>query len=102
VLGLYGGSDARVDATVGPAAQEMKRLGKSFEYTMFEGAGHGFVRAQDGMSGANLKATQQAWPRVVRFLKQNLVSAVPFRDGADFRATLVAVNLKCICGRRGS
>jgi dienelactone hydrolase len=75
VLSLYGGNDARVDMTIPPAAQELKRLGKSFDYTMFEGAGHAFFRVQDGQSGANLKATQQAWPRMVTFLKKNLESS---------------------------
>ena len=97
VLGLYGGSDARVDATVGPAAREMKRLGKSFEYTMFEGAGHAFARAQDGQSGANLRALQRAWPHMVQFLKQNLASAVSLWDGGEVKATPVGMDLRCVC-----
>ncbi len=72
VLGLYGSDDARVNATVGPADAEMKRLGKSYEPNTYEGAGHGFLRGQDGREGANLKATQQAWPRTVAFLKEHL------------------------------
>jgi carboxymethylenebutenolidase len=72
VLGLYGADDARVNATVGPAEAEMKKLGKSYEPNTYEGAGHGFLRQQDGRDGANLKATQKAWPRTVAFLRQNL------------------------------
>ncbi len=72
VLGNYGGDDARVNATVGPAEAEMKKLGKTYEPHTYEGAGHGFLRQQDGRDGANLKATQQAWPRTVAFLRQNL------------------------------
>ena len=72
VLGNYGGDDARVNATVGPAEAEMKKLGKSYEPHTYEGAGHGFLRQQDGRDGANLKATQQAWPRTVAFLKKYL------------------------------
>ena len=72
VLGLYGSDDARVNATVGPAEAEMKKLGKTYEVHTYEGAGHGFLRAQDGREGANLKATQQAWPRTVAFLKEHL------------------------------
>jgi hypothetical protein len=98
MLGLYGGNDARVDMTVPPAAQEMKRLGKSFDYTMFEGAGHAFFRAQDGQSGANLKATQQGWPRMVQFLKKNLETGVSRSD--DNRTELLAavMSLKSVCG----
>ena len=72
VLGLYGGADARVNATIAPAEAEMKRLGKPYEPHVYEGAGHGFLRAQEGRDGANLKATQQAWPRTVAFLKTHL------------------------------
>jgi carboxymethylenebutenolidase len=74
VLGHYGGDDARVDATVPPVQTEMKRLGKSFEVHTYEGAGHGFLRDQTGRDGANLKATQEAWPRTVAFLKEKLKS----------------------------
>jgi len=72
VLGLYGGDDARVDATIPPAEAEMKKLGKTYEPHLFEGAGHGFLRAQDDRDGANLKATKQAWPRTIAFLRGEL------------------------------
>jgi carboxymethylenebutenolidase len=72
VLGLYGSDDERVDATVGPAEAEMKKLGKTYEVHTYEGAGHGFLRQQSGRDGANLKATQQAWPRTIAFLRQVL------------------------------
>ncbi len=70
VLGLYGGDDARVGATVGPASVELKKLGKTFEYEMYDGAGHGFLRAQSDRDGANLRATEKAWPRMLAFLKK--------------------------------
>ena len=72
VLGLYGGDDSRVDATVPPAEAEMKKLGKTYEPHLYEGAGHGFLRAQDDREGANLRATRQAWPRTVAFLSEQL------------------------------
>jgi carboxymethylenebutenolidase len=72
VLGNYGGDDARVNATVGPAEAEMKKLGKTYEPHTYEGAGHGFLRQQDGREGANLKATRQARPRTVAFFKKYL------------------------------
>jgi carboxymethylenebutenolidase len=72
VLGHYGGDDARVNATVPPAEAEMKKLGRTYEPHTYEGAGHGFLRAQDDRAGANLKATQQAWPRTLEFLRQHL------------------------------
>ena len=72
VLGHYGGDDARVNATIAPAQAEMKKLGKTYEPHVYEGAGHGFLRAQTGREGANLKATQQAWPRTIAFLRERL------------------------------
>jgi carboxymethylenebutenolidase len=72
VLGLYGGDDARVAATIPPAETEMKKLGKTYEPHLYEGAGHGFLRAQDDREGANLKATRQAWPRTASFLREQL------------------------------
>jgi carboxymethylenebutenolidase len=72
VLGHYGGDDARVDATIPPAEAEMKKLGKTYEPHVYEGAGHGFLRAQDDRDGANLKATKQAWPRTISFLRDQL------------------------------
>ena len=72
VLGLYGEDDARVNATVPPAQEAMKKLGKVYEVHTYAGAGHGFLRAQSGREGANLKATQQAWPAMLAFLKTHL------------------------------
>jgi carboxymethylenebutenolidase len=76
VLGLYGGSDARVTSTVPAADALMKKLGKRYEYEIFDGASHAFFRAQDGQSGANLNATQKGWPRMVQFLKQSFSTGV--------------------------
>ena len=72
VLGLYGENDARVNATIDGAKAEMAKLGKVFEPHIFPGAGHGFLRAQSGQAGANLKATQQAWPTMLAFFKKHL------------------------------
>lgn len=72
VLGLYGGEDARVDATIPPADSVMRALGKQYTYSIFAGAGHGFLRGQDQMGGANLVAARAAWPRTIDFLRTNL------------------------------
>ncbi len=74
VLGLYGSDDARVNATVPPAEEQMAALGKVFEVETYEGAGHGFLRAQEAREGRNLTAASQAWPRTVRFFRQHLGS----------------------------
>jgi carboxymethylenebutenolidase len=71
VLGLYGGDDARVDATIAPTRTTMKELGKSYDPHVYEGAGHGFLRAQSG-SEANRRAAEQAWPLTLTFLREHL------------------------------
>ena len=71
VLGLYGGNDQRVNATIEPAQEKMKAGGKRYDVKVYEGAGHGFLRQQDGQNGANAKAAQQAWAETIRFLREN-------------------------------
>ena len=73
VLGLYGGNDARINATIPATDSTMKRLGKPYEFHIFDGAGHGFLGNQDG-NAANLAASQRAWPMTVAFLKAKLGS----------------------------
>ena len=72
VLGLYGGNDARVDATIPTAEENMKKNGKSYQPNIFEGAGHGFLRQQTGANGANMKATEKAWPMTIEFFRKYL------------------------------
>jgi carboxymethylenebutenolidase len=72
VLGLYGGNDARVSSTVPGADSAMKALGKTYEHFIFDGAGHGFLRAQDGQNGANGAAAAQAWPKTVAWFDKYL------------------------------
>ena len=70
IIGFYGGNDARVTSTVEPTAAEMKKLGKSYESHVMEGAGHGFLKGQ-ASSEANGKAAADAWPLTIAFLKKN-------------------------------
>lgn len=72
VLGLYGGNDARINATLPRTIEAMMKHGKTYEFHTFEGAGHGFTSRQDGAGGANLSATQHAWPLVLTFLRRHL------------------------------
>ncbi len=72
VLGLYGGSDARVGATVPPADSAMRAIGKTFSHYSYEDAAHGFLRQQGGQAGANLTATKQAWPATIAWFRKYL------------------------------
>ena len=74
VLGLYGGNDARVNATIPPADTALRALGRTYVYTLYPGAGHGFLRQQSGMDGANMAAARAAWPATIAWFKKYLGS----------------------------
>ena len=71
VLGLYGGNDARINATIPATDSTMKALGKSYEHHIFDGAGHGFLRGQDG-NAPNATAAAAAWPKTIAFFRAKL------------------------------
>ncbi len=73
VYGFYGGNDARVDATIPQATEEMKQLGKTYDPVIYEGAGHGFMRAGEAPDAteANKKARDESWVRLKKLLKQH-------------------------------
>ncbi|MDQ2765983.1 MAG: dienelactone hydrolase family protein [Gemmatimonadota bacterium] len=76
VLGLYGGTDARIALTVPGTDSALKALGRTYAHTIFPGAAHGFLRAQlqpDGsIMQANADATRQAWPATIAWFKKYL------------------------------
>jgi carboxymethylenebutenolidase len=74
VLGLYGGNDARVNATIAPADSALRALGRTYAYNVYPGAGHGFLRQQSGMDGANMAAARAAWPATVAWFRKYLGS----------------------------
>jgi carboxymethylenebutenolidase len=47
IYGFYGGNDARINSTLPATAAAMSELSKTFEQVIYEGAGHGFMRAGD-------------------------------------------------------
>jgi carboxymethylenebutenolidase len=74
VLGLYGGNDNRVNATIAPADSALRALGRTYAYNIYPGAGHGFLRQQTGMEGANLAASRAAWPATIGWFRKYLGS----------------------------
>jgi carboxymethylenebutenolidase len=72
VQGHYGSDDARVNATIEPAKKRLAERKRAYEANLYEGAGHGFLRQQSGREGANLKASQAAWPKAIAFLRKHL------------------------------
>jgi len=70
VYGAYGGNDNRVSSSVPNTAELMKAAGKIYEPVIYEGAGHGFMRAGEDPTApetnkeANKKARDQGWERM--------------------------------------
>jgi carboxymethylenebutenolidase len=65
VYGFYGGNDARISATVPATGEMMKKLGKTYDPVVYDGAGHGFMRAGEDPKGlaGNKQAQAAAWAR---------------------------------------
>jgi carboxymethylenebutenolidase len=72
VYGFYGGNDARITSTVPKATDAMKKLGKTYDSVIYEGAGHGFMRTgeEPNAKAADKKAHDEAWARWKTLLKQ--------------------------------
>lgn len=71
VYGFYAGNDARVTSTVPATTDAMKAAGKFYEPVIYDGAGHGFMRAGEDPTNpnpANKTAREQAFPRLVKLL----------------------------------
>jgi carboxymethylenebutenolidase len=80
VMLLNGSKDARIAAAMPAVDSMMHALGKSYVGRSYEGAVHGFLRAQDDPKAqrdpaeeqANLAAARDAWPRTIAFLRKQL------------------------------
>lgn len=72
VYGFYGGNDNRVNATIPKSTELMQKAGKTYEPVIYEGAGHGFMRAGEApdANAANKKAREEAWTRWKELLKK--------------------------------
>lgn len=70
VYGFYAANDARITSTVDGTKTAMKAAGKSYEPVIYDGAGHGFMRAGEGpdASAANSAARQSAFRRWVELM----------------------------------
>ena len=65
VYGFYAGNDARIGATLPDTREQMKAAGKTYEAVVYDGAGHGFMRAGEAPDAeeGNRKARTEAWLR---------------------------------------
>jgi carboxymethylenebutenolidase len=53
VYGFYAGSDARISSTVPDAKTAMAAAGKKYDPVIYDGAGHGFMRAGEDPTNTN-------------------------------------------------
>ncbi|MBV6523089.1 MAG: hypothetical protein MNPFHGCM_03256 [Gemmatimonadaceae bacterium] len=80
VMLLNGSKDARISAAMPALDSIMKALKKDYSAMNYEGAVHGFLRAQadpkatrdETEEQANLAAAKDAWPRTIAFLRKSL------------------------------
>lgn len=72
VYGYYGGDDNRVNATIEQTEKLMKAAGKTYEYEIYKGAGHAFMRSgsQPDADKANREAHNAAGKRLLDLLKK--------------------------------
>lgn len=80
VMLLSGSKDARIGAAMPAVAAYMKAHNKEYTGINYEGAVHGFLRAQNDPKqtrdqveeAANMAATRDGWSRTIAFLKKHL------------------------------
>ena len=72
VYGFYAGNDARISSTVPATTAAMKAAGKVYEPVVYDGAGHGFMRAGEAPDAtpANKKAREDGFARMLVLLKK--------------------------------
>lgn len=72
VYGFYAGNDARISSTVPGTTSAMKAAGKKYEPVIYDGAGHGFMRAGEdpgNTNPANVTARKEGLARLLKLLK---------------------------------
>ncbi len=72
VYGFYGGNDNRVNSTIAFSEEQMKANGLEYNYVIYDGAGHAFMRRGDDpeADGPNKEARDKAFDRLSNLLGQ--------------------------------
>ncbi len=73
VYGFYAGNDARITATVPDTKRAMAAAGKKYDPVIYDGAGHGFMRAGEDPANtnpANTTAREEGLKRLEMVLKE--------------------------------
>lgn len=66
-LGVYAENDARINAGLPDAVAALRQAGKDYQYAVYPGVGHGFLRSRD-----NPAVADRAWTNIVEFLQREL------------------------------
>jgi len=71
VYGFYGGADERINATIPTSEEAVRAAGKTYEYVIYEGAGHAFMRLgeDENATPANASARAAAFERMKKILE---------------------------------
>jgi len=108
VYGFYAGNDARISATVPATTEKMKADGKKYDPVIYEGAGHGFMRAgqQPDATDANKKAWEEGFKKMTGIISGggsaslarpahgSAVAAKATRDAKRHTAAVKTVSVK--------
>ncbi len=74
LLGIFGNDDANPDpAQVNTIEEELKRLGKDYEFHRYDGAGHGFFAVD--RPGYRSAQAVEGWKQVFAFYEKHLMTA---------------------------
>jgi len=70
VYGFYAGNDARISATIPQTTIDMKAAGKKYDPVVYDGAGHGFMRAGEApdASAENAAARAAGFRRLITLM----------------------------------
>ena len=71
VLGIYGSTDERITSKVPEVSTAMKKLNKTYEYKIYDGAAHAFFN-DTNPERYNAEAAKDAWAQTLAFLKRNV------------------------------
>ena len=71
VYGFYGGNDQRINASIPETEEWMKKAGKTYDYVIYQGAGHGYMRQGDSPTATpeNTDAKNKSWTRIEEILR---------------------------------
>lgn len=67
VYGFYGEDDQRINSTIPKTEELMEEYGNTYDYEIYDGAGHAYMRSGDDPEGseANKAARDQSWERIL-------------------------------------